>query len=325
MQRIERQIDTLAFVANKRVTTRLPQVEFLSEIWLDFAGTLTVVNGTGGATIKQEGPHQLIKSAQVTVNGYLKLGNIAPYTLSGYLTNILDRVDRPGYVDNFTAPTAAGANTWSFHLRIPITTTDTNMAGIIFTGLQGSSVTLAIQFGQETDVVTLTGTATAAMAGNVNVRTVTFQVADGEGFDIWSLHAVTSQTDDLVASGVKAIDLPPGNLYLRLIHAVKNNGLYANGVATQLQLELQNYADPITLAEDRALSLQRWRYLTDLPVGSYVFDEFWTRTLRDAIDTGKVNKIQSKITVAGVAGVANIETAIEQYVRIPRPQNAKAA
>lgn len=324
MQRIERTIDTLAYTALRRVSTKLPQVEFLSEIWLDVSGTMTITLNGGTAVIKQEGPHALVNTAQVTLNGYLKLGNVSPFTLSGYLTSILNRIDRPGYTDNFTAAVAAGANTWSFHLRVPITATDVNMAGIIFTGMPGSQVTLFLQWGQESDVITLAGGAVAAFVGQANIRTITFQVADNEGFDIFSLHAITQQTDVVTATGVKAIDLPPGNLYLRILHAVRNNTLYANAVATQLQLEIQNYADPITVPEDRALSQQRWRYLTDLPVGSYCFDLFWTRTLRDAIDTGKVNKIQSKVTMAAAVATCDIQTAIEQYVPIPRPSKAAA-
>ncbi len=323
MQRIEREVDTVTFVANsRRAGVKLPQVEFLSEVWLDFSGTLTIAMGAGSAVLTQQGGFGLIAQAQLVLNGYLKLGNISPFTLSGYMLSILNRIDRPGYVDRFTTPVLAGANTWSFHLRMPITATDTNMSGILFSGMPASQMTVFITWADIPQAVTLAGGATATLTGQVAIRTVTFQVADGEGFDIFSLHALSSQVDAIAAAGVKSIVLPPGNLYLRIIHAVRNNSLYLNGYATQLQFEVQRYADPITLSEDRALALQRWRYLTDLPVGTYVFDYFWPRTLRDAIDTGGLNDVQSKITVGAVVGVADVETAIEQYVSIERPKRA---
>ncbi len=325
MQRIEREVGTITPVNNTTQYLDIPKVEFLSEIWLDFTLTNTIVLGGGSAALKVQGPHSYVKTASLTLNGYLNLGTVSPFTLSGFLSYILNKIDRPQYTDNFTAGVANGANAWTFHLRIPITVSDANLAGIIWTGNPAASLRLAVTFGTETDAITLGAPATATFSAmSCKVRTVTFQTAQGEGFDIFALHGITQQAQNIVATGVQTVQLPPGNLYLRIIHAIRNNSVYAAALLSQGQLEFQNYADPITYPdESRWLNLQRWRYLTDLPAGAYTFDLFWTRTLRDAIDTKNMNLITSKITVPStvvVAATADITTAIEQYLRIPRPK-----
>lgn len=322
MQRIERQIGTITPANSTTQYLDIPKIEFLSEIWLDF--TLTNTIGTAAAVLKPESVYGYIKSVSLTLNGYLSLGTVSPFTLSGHLAYQLNKIDRPNYVDNSTLALLVAAQPWTFHLRIPITVSDANLAGIIWTGNPRASARLSITFGVETDVVTnASGSTSTFSALACGVRTVTFQTADGEGFDIFSLHGVTFQTQAVAATGVQTVTLPPGNLYLRVWHAIRNTTILQNALVTQGQLEVQNYADPITYAdESRWLNLQTWRYLTALAVGTYVYDLFWTRTLRDAIDTSGINLITSKLTwpsTIAVAATSDIATGIEQYLRIPRP------
>lgn len=322
-QRIEREIGTITPVNNTTQYLDFPKIEFLSEVWLDF--TLTNMIAVAPAVLKPESVYGWIKNITLTLNGYLSLGTVAPYSLSGHLTDMLDHIDRPNYTDDSTLGLTVAAQAWIFHLRVPVTVSDANLAGIIWTGNPRSSLRLAVTFGAESDAVTgAAGSTSAFTAMTCKVRTVTFQTAQGEGFDIFSLHGVTNQTQGISATGVQTVTLPPGNLYLRVIHAIRNTSILQNALVTQGQFEVQNYADPITYAdESRWLNLQRWRYLTDLTAGTYVYDLFWTRTLRDAIDTSGINLITSKLTWpsgTAVAATADIQTGIEQYLRIPRPK-----
>jgi hypothetical protein len=326
MQRIEREIGTIIPVDNTTQYLDFPKIEFLSEVWLDFQITNTVAVAT--AVLKPEGPYGYVKNISLVLNGYLSLGTVSPFSLSGHMCYQLDRIDRPDYLDNSTLVLTAGANVWIFHIRVPVTVSDANLAGIIWTGNPRASLRLQVTFGTSADTVTGAGGSTSTFtAMTCKVRTVTFQMAQGEGLDIFSLHGVTTQTQGVAATGVQTVTLPPGNLYLRVWHAMRNTSILQNALVQQGQLEVQNYADPITYAdESRWLNLQRWRYLTDLAVGTYVYDLFWTRTLRDAIDTSGINLITSKLTwpaATAVAATADIQTGIEQYLRIPRPSGGK--
>ncbi len=307
----------------------LPNVDRWHRIWIRFVGTLTVVIGAGTAVLTAEGPYSLMRRVTLTLQGYRGLGNTVLYSLSGFQSSVFLRVENPNYTDNFTAPTANGANAWTFNLMLPLSVGETDFAGMLaLAGDKSATLTLRIDWGVNADFVTLAGGATAALTGSATVVSETFQFLRGEaerlGLREDIVHQLTSRKDDIVGVGLKDIPLTIGMFYLRLIFLARNNGAYANNIFDLFDLVVEESVRPYSVSEDQWRGQSRYRNLSDYPVGTYALDRYWTRTWRDVYDATALTTLKATLNIiAAVVNPADVTTVRE--VAIVTPAAARKA
>lgn len=329
MQKLtQRRGRSLTFAAGDRSELELPNVDRWHRIWLRFTGTLAVTLGGGTAVLTQEAPYSAIRQIRLTLSGYRGLGNTTLFSLSGYQTAVFARVENPNYEDNFVAAAADGNNAWSFNLMVPVTVGETDFTGMIkLAGDKSASFVLSIDWGQTADFVTLAGAATATLTGSVTVNTETFQFLKGEaekmGVRQDLIHQISSKRQVIDATGDgNIVDLTTGELYLRLIFLIRNNGLHVNGVFDIFELVVEDSVRPYTITEDQWRGQTRYRNLRDYPVGVYAIDRYWTRTWRDVYDALGLTQLQAVFNVtAAPVSPADITTIRE--VAIPTPAAAR--
>lgn len=342
MQKItSRRGGNIAFVNADRSTFNLPNVDRYHRLWLRFTGTMTITLGGGTAVVTQDAPYSVIRAIRVILSGYRGLGATTLFSLSGFQANIWERIENPNFTDNFAAPVAAGANTWTFNLLIPISLGETDFAGMLaFKSVEDRSATFSLeidwgnvnQTGNGTsDVVTLAGGAanTAVLtAANLTVSSETFQFLTGEaerlGLREDLLHQISSFRSNIAATGALNIDLPVGLLYLRLIFLARNNALFANSIFDTFELVVEDSVRPYTIFEDQWRGQQRYRNLSDYPVGVYALDRYWTRTWRDVYDTTRLNRLQAVFNITAALTAPADVTTIREVV-VPTPQTARKA
>lgn len=317
----------LAFVLGDRSEFTLPNVDRWHRIWLRFTGTLTVTLGAGTAALTAEAPYSVMKQIRLTLQGYRGLGNTVVFTLSGYQASVWVRVENPNYTDNFVAPTANGANAWSFNLLLPISVGETDFAGMLtLAGDRSATFVLSIDWGNAADFVTLGGGATAVLTGTATIVSETFQFLRGEaerlGLREDIIHQISARKDNIVATGSLPVDLTVGVFYLRLVFLVQNNALYANAVFDIFEVVVEDSVRPYSLVEDQWRGQSRYRNLSDYPVGAYAIDRYWTRTWRDVYDASALTRLQSTFNIiAAVTAPAFVATIRE--VAIPTPAAAR--
>jgi len=284
----------------------IPRTNYLSRLWFNFNGTLDN-SGTAAGTAGPGAPWSLIQQMRLNVNG-----NIFPVSLGGYELYMVDRVMRPDYLDNSTFGVAAGNNAVAFHLMVPVTVTDDNLTGIILAGNPSTTIYLEVTFRQASDPLFATppSGATLTLTGTWEVLSETFEVGPHEQHpDISTLHTLTQIQTDITGTGKTYVDLPTqNNVYLRIIHLVKNGGAYVDGLIDNAQLKLQDYVSPYSYDEATMLNRQRYLYLTDLPAGTYVHDLFTSRTLRDVINTTGMTEFQGILDIPSTATITQPAT-----------------
>lgn len=293
----------------------IPRVGYLSRLWIRFSGTLDN-SGTAAGTAGWRSPWELLQSARLNVNG-----NLFPQSADGYGYELLARAMRPGYVDDSSMGVAVGDNTVEFTTQLPLAVTDANLTGVIWTGNSQTTTILETVWRAASDPDFATGPAanTLSLTGTIEVWGEIFMFGTGETKpDLSTMHNFTVLSQVLNSTGDQYINLPTLNqVYLRIFHVIENNGAalgYTQGMLDHIKIE--SYEDPYTISDGEFQSMQNYRYLGKLPLstGARVIDLYWSRTLRDVINSTGLSLLQSIINVPGgtaVAAPAKIYTYIE--------------
>jgi hypothetical protein len=314
MRQIIRQIQSGSYAAGQ-VNVLIPRVGYLARLWLRFNGTLNN-SGTAAGTAGDRAPWSLIKSARLNVNG-----NVFPLAADGYSYEILARTMRPGYADDSQFGVAAGNNAVVFALNFPVTVTDSQLVGTIWTGNPETTTYLELTFAAANDPTFATppSGATLTLTGQWEVWGEFFLFNANEAKpDVSTLHQVTVLTQNVTSTGPQTINLPTlDEIYLRIIHVMENGGTllgYTEGM--EFQYKIETYEDPYTLTDGEFDHLQNYRYLgkLGLSTGARVLDLYWTRTLRDVINARGLSLFQAKITIPSSVTItqpANVYTIVE--------------
>lgn len=169
---------------------RIPNNGLLTGINLLFKGTLTVTTPTGTCTSGYQWPWNLLKKVTLNANGQTSLissdgldlrvrrqrlfRNPREELSSAIATDTVGTVQQTGAAGN-PIPGAITANTYTLVLewQVPIVHDDESLVGALFAQSDQNYLSLSITPAATSDLFTLTGTATAAVAGTI-YPTITF-------------------------------------------------------------------------------------------------------------------------------------------------------
>lgn len=314
MRQVIRQIQTLPY-AEGQANILIPRTGYLSRLWVRFYGTLTN-SGTTAGTVGWRAPWELIQNARLNING-----NLFPLSTDGYSGEIMSRLIRPGYQDDSQMSVAAGANTVEFTTMLPVTVTDANQTGTIWAGNDKTTIYLELNLRSASDPAFATPPSgdTLTLTGQIEVWAESFLFSAGETKpDLSTLHNIKILRKNITSNGEIDIDLPTLNqVYLRVVNVIENAGAalpYTQGMRTEFQIE--DYENPYTITDGEFRAIQNYRYLGKVPMstGARVLDLYWTRTLRDVINSTGLSLFQAKVTIPDSVTItqpANIYTIVE--------------
>lgn len=310
MRQVMRQVASFPYTPGQ-TNVLIPRTGYLTRLWVRFYGTLDNTGAAAGVA-GWRAPWSLIQNARLNVNG-----NAFPLSEDGYSSEIMQRLMRPGYTDNSQMGVAVGNNTVSFSTMLPVSVTDANMTGVLWAGNDKTTIYLELTLREAEDPAFFSGTGT--LTGTVEVWSESFLFgANEQKPDLSTLHNVKVVRKNITETGEVYIDLPTLNqVYLRIVHIIENNGAalgYTPGML--FQYEIEDYESPYTLTDGEMGTLQNERYLGKVPLstGARVLDLYWTRTLRDVINSTGLSLFQAKITIPASVAItqpANIYTVTE--------------
>lgn len=333
-----RSIGTIAFNGGQRASLDLPQTGILANLIVRVAGTLTITNGTGGATlnaVEMGKPYGLIDRLHLTANSGTEIVNVTGKGL--YLRNL---IDKNNYLDLaasvlpeavtgnpvYQFGTAAGTNTVEFTLKIPVAVNERDTLGMILLQNKETLLTLALDWANPANLFALTGTATVAFTGNAYVTMEYFSVplSDKEYPDLSVAHTLLEDQVAVPGTGDVLYTVPRGNIYQRIMHRVVLNAAPAGfDDVNTLTLQYNQSEQPYKLMGHDQLAIQRNRYKRDLPKGVYVWDFAYQGDpgyggARDLVNSRAITDFLSIVNIASGAtlGTNNnfIYTVREQLV-----------
>ena len=320
----------------------LPKVGLLSRLFLTIAGTMTTTAGTGSVALSQFTGYNLIKRIRVLANSGSSI-----YDVSGYGTYVINRLSARQSVltDSlfdattdalvYAAPVAEGANTWKLGLEIPIALNDRDPVGLVMLQNNQTQIVVEIELNaaystnSEYAPVLVTGNATAAFsAGTIGLSMEYFTVPRDKN-DLPAINVIHQYTEESLAissAGVQNISLLRGNTYVQLIHYAVLAGTLNSAAIERLRILYNQSEVPYNVNNQVQMLLQRKRYGSDLPLGTFVHDWYMSNGMpnlgnsRDFINSSSVTEFQSELTIASgttvTAGTSRIATIKRQLIQI---------
>ena len=327
----------------QRKTFVLPKVGLLSRLFLTFKGTYTMTLGGGSAAVSQFTAYNLIKRIRVLANSGASIFDVTGY--GAYLINRIQArhsiltdslFDSGGDANVFSAPVAGGANAWLMGLEIPIAINEKDPVGLILLQNNSTTITVEIEFNSEygladdgsTAVLTTGAAAGVITAGTVGLSMEYFTVprlpADYPALNV--IHQYLEENMPFSATGAQIVTLQRGNTYLQLIHVLTCANLLNTAAVDRLRILYNQSEVPYNVVKSVQSLLQRKRYGSDLPVGTFVHDWYMSNGIpnlgnsRDFINSAAVTEFQSEVTVATgttvTAGQTSLRTIKRQLVQI---------
>lgn len=322
-------VGTFDFSLGGSKTLLLPEVGYLSRVWLFFVGTLSNSNTMTPADLA---PYSLFKRIQVTLN------NSATdiYNTSGFGAFLMNsvitkngRLDKEADSNVYVFPTAAGyTQAFVLGLQIPISLSQgmNFEAGLI--NLQAPEVQCQINvdfMGALTDL----GDLVMAVAGTCHVYYEYYEVPSPAQVQQPAvvLHRIIEQTQPVNNVGDVIYTVPRGGNMLRLAQVLRLNGARSDSYdLTKLRF---NQSETVYSEELRLQKiLQRERYGYNMPTGVIVKDWAYAlqhpeeSDLRDAINTEMVTTTDAIVQVSSGATLGsnnNFLTSIREILQSAQP------
>lgn len=330
-------------------TVELLKSGILAEIRVKMSGNVTVTPGTGSVSSTCRWPYDLLKNAKFTANGAANLINLGgtqlkahEYMVSAEMTDrgvsqsvagstvtqgTLSYASEKWGVGSQASSISNGTYAYILTWLIPVAENQMTLAGAIFLATTSTDLTLALQWGTQNDLFTLTGNGAVAVSGTYQVITKKFSipVVNGEIVvpDLSLFHSVVNfRKGDGVALGANEIRLPGQGVGKSLLRAAFN--VYNGSTPAPLQLNASNFGDlywrygenetPDDYPDGDALR-EELEHLYNTDVGGvwgYGAMEFAAENgFRDAVDEGTTSDLRIGITIA--AGVSLSSPAIEGF------------
>ena len=179
----------------------LKKTDIIAGLFIRFDGSVTTTQGTGAVATTRRWPYDLIRQIRFTANGQSNIINV-----SGAKLKAREFMARGDVSDRGIVQSVAGANvqngtlsqaceswgvgsgaaaiangTYDIDLSwfLPIAEDQVDLAGAIFAATSSTDLTVVIDWATAAELFTLTGTATAVVAGSVQVVALRYSVPLG--------------------------------------------------------------------------------------------------------------------------------------------------
>lgn len=316
-------------------TVELRKSDILAEIRIRMTGTVVITTPTGTCSSTARWPYDLLRACRFTANGAANLINAGgsqlkcreyvgrealtdrgvQQTVAGATVNqgTLSSASESWGVGFNTSSIAAGTYNYDLTWVVPVADDQVDLAGAIFLATTSTDLTLQMQWATQSDLFTLTGTATVTVTGTYQVITKKFSIPVVNGQivvpELNLFHSFVSFRTTQVGNGVNEVRLPGQGVGKSLLRAIFQ---FWNGAApgAPLQLSAANFGDlywrygtnetPDDYPDGRALR-EELEHLYDTDVGG-VFGfgamEFSAENgFRDAVDEGTTSDLRVGITI----------------------------
>lgn len=334
-------------------SVELKKSDIIAGIQVRFQGSLVATPGTGTIATTRRWPYDALSAARFTANGQSNLINASGLKLKvrEFMAPYLDLDDR-GVSQSIggatvtqgtlslsseswgvgSAQSAIGAGTYPVDLMwwVPVAEDEVDLHGAIFAQTASTDLTLTLLWELQSNLFTLTGNATVALTGNVQVDTVKYSIPlDGSGNivipDLSTFHGLIQARTNTVGVGAneyRLIGQGAGKTLLRTYWQ------YWNGAAPQVPLAVNDtnfgevgYRFGGNETPDDWQTSQHLRYwnerLYNVDIGAQwgfrCLDFAAMNAFRDAIDLGTTPDFRILDTIQGTAPA--LTNAAVEYVQ----------
>jgi hypothetical protein len=321
----------------------------IAGLWVKFSGALTVTPGTGTADMTRRWPYDLFKSIKFTANGQANIINASGLKLKAREYMSRDIASDRGISQAIGAATktqgtlslaselwgaGSGSNVPSnlaavpveLSIFVPIAEDQVELYGAIFAATSSTDLTLELNYATAAELWTLTGNATASLAGTITVEALKYSIplgGDGEIVvpDLSSFHSIIQSRYTDIANGAnekRIVGQGAGKTLLRTYHQLWNGA----GVGAPLALNATNFGElawrysgnetPDSYLTGQILrEINERMYDADLGgVWGFGVHEFASENaFRDSVDMGTTSEFRLLVTVP--AGVTLTNPALE--------------
>jgi hypothetical protein len=338
-------------------TIPILQTGVLSGIMIQFSGQIVIALPTGTAASTGRWPYDMIRALRFTANGQSNLINChGRYLKARELQQRGDLTDRgvvrgvggasPGVQVNQGTMSLSGENwgigqnvtgiaagTYPIELEwyVPVAFDDLTLTGAIFAQTSATDLFLAIDWAPLTDLIALTGTATAVVTGSVNAFATLYTIPQGPNGDIIvpdlsTFHSVIESRVPQIANGDNEIRLAGqgvGKQLLRLMGTTFNQATAA--VPVPLPVNSTNYGnllwrfggnDTPEVWNNGFAHAHRVEKLFDVDFGT--FQGIWCHdfcsenAFRDSVDEGTATELRFLVNIPSGVVLTN---AFAEYVQ----------
>lgn len=308
---------------------QVPNVGVLSNLRLLLEGTTTTVGGTGAAVATDQWPHGIVDRFVLRING-----QAAPWNCRGVDLNVLRQARYRSITDAFETSVVTGGAGGATALRVqwdvPLAVDPSaapNVGGL-FLQSANSQVIAEVTTAATASVITLTGTATVAIAGNFRPQRTWFSIPTGKlakggtGMilpDLSVLHGLLAQEEPVTATGEKLVNLNRvqgtiARIWQRITNGNGQPSLTLTGSLDQVRLIYASNQRPRVYYPYHLDAQNIEWYRGRLPYSAYSLDQITESLTRDAIDVENLSNPQLNVDVKAAVGLnagARIVTAYE--------------
>lgn len=326
VQRFRQNIGTLAYSSGGTPSLNVPQSDYTTSF--DILSAQQVVVGATAPVIAAQGAFGPINLVQVNTNG-----SRHPFALSGYQTDMYDRVRTEPYASQRTAApiVTSTTNNWINDLHVPLTLAEDTTNGAWYTGDTTLQMTLKIGCAAATAVFSTVNGAT--IQGSWTVFRECFNATPPNQNAAWLsaitwYHEVISQGTYALSNGTTSIDLPRDQDYQRIFLSLYTGNDFdatyapANGLLVTLDLSINIKIHPFDTVIEEALLFEQVRtYAEQLGNGWYVLDfERIKDSVRDILPTDTANVQILRLKIASTSSSNSVDVITESVVDNPFAQ-----
>ena len=321
-RKYEQMLPSQNFAENTSLQWQLPKARFLSKITLIVKGTfkLTHANKTT-YTASNFDKHNLLKRLRLSINN-----GFNPFDISGNMLSLYNKINKfsKPSADNFSldvrttanSVSSGGAtNTVSMVLELPITINERDPIGLILLQNEQSIVTLNIDTGAITDIMTDTDITSSALSVTITPVIETFSIpAIPDAIPDYSIvKLVNEQSEQIVNTNEMTVKLPVGLTYRKFMLYLASDSIYTaieHSYISYFKLQFNQADTPIYIPADYVAYKNKMDYDGALPVGAYAFDLSAQGIAnlgggRDYIDTERLTEAWLSIGFNSLGGSTN--------------------
>lgn len=324
VQRFRQKIGNIAYASGVTSKLAIPQDSYLTQLDLVSLQTITTTASSPvTAGYGAFGPEQLI---QVSTNGQRK-----PFSLSGYATDLYNRIRRHPYASDLTSAPVTASQTgmaWVNHLSIPLVVSEGSEKGAWYTGDNALVMTFSLGMAAASTVFSTVNSAT--IGGSWDLYRTTFNAPSPDNGGPWLdnisyYHEVLLQTTQQLKNGTTQITLPTDVDYQRILlifYTGSNQDSTfapADGLYTTVDLVINNKIHVMeTLAEAERRFIMDSVYQEKLPAGTCVIDFMEVfRSLRDVLPTDVDTVSSLTLNIASTSSSNSVDVITETVTDSP--------
>lgn len=321
-------IGNVSFGLGESKSILLPEIGYLSRIWLFFVGSITY---SSEGTPADLAPYSLFKRVSVTLNNsatdIYNTSGFGLFLVNSVLTK-MGRLDQQPQADFYAFPVSGSAQSFVLGLQIPISMSQgfNFEAGLI--NLQAPEVQCQLNIDFASLLADISSNITD-LTGNVYAYHEYYEVPSPTQVmqPPVVLHRIIEQTQPVNGTGDCIYTVPRGGNMIRLLHVLRLNGARSDSYDSW---RLRFNQSETIYNQDKRLNkiLTRERYGYNMPTGvitpdwAYALQHPEESDLRDAINTEMVTTTDSIVTVSAGATLGsnnNFLTSIREILQSAQP------